>query len=186
MSSRSWLNMAVVILVFTAGTVQGRIQLADKPPRGQPAGKATSSDKPIVGVDRSYMDLTVSPCKDFYAYANGAFEKVPIPGEYAAFGVNQEIDERNFAILKGILENSARTGGPRGSVVQRVGDFYASGMDEAAIDREGLRPLTPWLSRIQAIKSPKELVAAIAQLQAQGLNVGFHLDVQVDERTRRK
>ena len=103
--------------------------------------KAARTEKPITGVDRSYMDLTVSPCKDFYAYANGAFEKVPIPGEYAAYGVNQEIDERNFAILKEILENSARTGGPKGSVVQRVGDFYASGMDEAAIDREGLRPL---------------------------------------------
>ena len=77
------------------------------------------------------MDPTVSPCKDFYAYANGAFDKVPIPGEYAAYGVNQEIDERNFAILKEILEESARTGGPKGSVVQRVGDFYASGMDEA-------------------------------------------------------
>ena len=128
------------------------------------------------------MDPTVSPCKDFYAYANGAFGKVPIPGEYAAYGVNQEIDERNFAILKEILENSARTGGPKGSVVQRVGDFYASGMNEAAIDREGLRPLTPWLSRIQAITNPKELLAIIAQLQAQGLNVGFHLEVEIDDK----
>ena len=67
-------------------------------------------------------------------------------------------------------------------MVQRVGDFYASGMDEAAIDREGLRPLAPWLSRIQAIASPKELVAVIAQLQAQGLNVGFHLDVEIDDK----
>ena len=101
------------------------------------------------------MDLTVSPCKDFYAYANGAFEKVPIPGEYAAYGVNQEIDERNFAVLKEILETSARTGGPKGSVVQRVGDFYASGMDEAAIDREGLRPLAPWLDRFRRSRGPR-------------------------------
>ena len=127
------------------------------------------------------MDLTVSPCKDFYAYANGTFDKVPISGEYAAYGVNQEIDERNFAILKEILEHSARTGGPKGSVVQHHGDFYASGMDEAAIDREGLRPLRPWLSRIQAITSPKELVAVIGQLQAWGLNVGFHLDAEIDD-----
>jgi predicted metalloendopeptidase len=96
--------------------------------------------------------------------------------------VNQEIDERNFAILKKILENSARTGGLKGSVVQRVGDFYASGMNEAAIDREGLRPLTPWLSRIRAITNPRELLAIIAQLQAQGLNVGFHLEVEIDDK----
>lgn len=199
MSRRSWLNTAVVILVVTAGAaqaeekaagtrtpqtgaVQGEIQLENKAAHGQRAGKPTIAAKPITGVDRSHMDPTVSPCKDFYAYANGAFEKVPIPGEYAAYGVNQEIDDRNFAILKEILDNSARAGGPKGSVLQRVGDFYASGMDEAAIDREGLRPLTPWLSRIQAITSPKELVAAIARLQTQGLNVGFHLEVQIDDK----
>src|SRR2546423_16518 len=79
------------------------------------------------GVNRSYMDPTAQPCKDFYTYANGAFDKVPIPGEYAAYGVNQEIDERNFAVLKEILETAAKQGGAKGSVSQRVGDFYASG-----------------------------------------------------------
>jgi predicted metalloendopeptidase len=161
MSRRSWLNRAAVILVVAAGAAQA---------------------EEISGVNRSYMDPTVSPCKDFYAYANGAFEKVPIPGEYAAYGVNQEIDNRNFAILKEILENAARTGGPKGSALQRVGDFYASGMDEAAIDREGLRPLASWLSRVQAVASPKDLVATIAQLHLRGLNVGFHLDVQIDDK----
>ncbi len=168
MSRHTWLTRAALILVVAVGAAQ--------------AEEKAVSTKPITGVDRSYMDPTVSPCKDFYAYANGAFEKVPIPGEYAAYGVNQELDDRNFAILKEILENSARTGGPKGSVVQRVGDFYASGMDEAAIDREGLRPLTPWLSRIQVITSPQELVAVIAQLQAQGLNVGFHLAIEIDDK----
>jgi predicted metalloendopeptidase len=199
MSRYAWLNIAAVILVITAsaaqaeekaagtkkpetGTVRGETQLGSKTAAGQFSGKPTIAVKPITGVDRSYMDLTVSPCKDFYAYANGAFEKVPIPGEYAAYGVNQEIDNRNFAILKGILDISARTGGPKGGVVQRVGDFYASGMDEAVIDHEGLRPLTPWLRHIQAITSPKELVAVIAQLQAQGLNVGFRLDVEIDDK----
>ena len=138
--------------------------------------------KPIRGVDRSYMELTVSPDKDFYAYANGAFDQVPIPGEYAAYGVNQEIDERNFALLKEILETSARTGGPKGSVTQRVGDFYAAGMDEAAIDRAGLQPLKPWLDEIQAIKNPAALVAIIGRLQAQGLTVGFDFGVKIDDK----
>ncbi len=175
MSKSSWFNSAVVILVVAAAA-QGGNQPADKAADGQPAGKLTS------GVERSFMDPAISPCKDFYTYANGAFDKVPIPGEYSAYGVNQELDERNFAILKEILERSARTGGPKGSVVQRVGDFYAAGMDEATIDREGLRPLAPWLSRIQEIADPKELIAVIAQLQAQGLDVGFRLDVVIDDK----
>ena len=168
MSWRSWLNVVAVFLVI-AGAVRA-------------AETATKTAAPISGLDKSYMNPTVSPCKDFYAYANGAFEKVPIPGEYPAYGVNQELDERNFAILKTILEHSARLGGPKGSVVQRVGDFYASGMDEATIEREGLRPLAPSFSRIQAIASPNELVTVIAQLQAQGVNVGFRLGVDIDDK----
>jgi predicted metalloendopeptidase len=176
MSRRSWLSAAAVILVVAVGAVRGEGGGDNRAAHGQP------TVKPVRGVDRSYMDPAVSPCKDFYAYANGAFEKVPIPGEYPAYGVNQEIDERNFAILKDILESSARAGGPKRSVVQRVGDFYASGMDEASIDRQGLRPLAPWLSRIAALADANDVVAAIAQSHAQGLNVGFHMEVQVDDK----
>src|SRR5438874_10374043 len=91
---------------------------------------AAAPIKPVVAVDRAFMNPAISPCTDFYSYANGAFDAVPIPGEYSAYGVNQEIDERNYVILKEILESSARTSGPKGSVAQRVGDFYAAGMDE--------------------------------------------------------
>ncbi len=177
MSRYSWFNRAAVVLCLTVVAAQGNAQDHNKAVQRPPTGKAA-----ISAVDRSYMDPGVSPCKDFYAYANGAFEKVPIPGEYAAYGVNQEIDERNFAILKGILESSARSGGPKGSVIQRVGDFYAAGMDEAAIDREGLRPLSAWLDRIRAIANRMELVTVMAQLQAQGINAGFHLDVEIDDK----
>jgi putative endopeptidase len=166
MSSRFWLKTAAVILIAAAAAAR--------------AGDA--ADKPILGVDRSYMDLTVSPCKNLYDYANGAFAKVPIPGEYAAYGVNQEIDERNRTILMEILEESARAGAAKGSVVQRVGDFYASGMDEAAIEREGLKPLTRWLDCIGLIKSPDDVVAIFALLHVDGLNVGFHFDVQIDDK----
>ena len=148
----------------------------------EPATTAADAVKPILGLDRSYMDPSVSPCENLYDYANGAFNKVPIPAEYAAYGVNQEIDERNFAILKAILEESAKSGAPKGSVAQRVGDFYASGMDETAIDREGLQPIAPLLKRIETLATSRELVTIIALLQAKGLNVGFHFDVQIDDK----
>jgi putative endopeptidase len=147
-----------------------------------PATSLAESVRPVVGVDRAYMDLSASPCKDFYAYANGAFDRVPIPGEYAAYGVNQEIDERNFAILRNILETSAKNGGPKGSVAQRVGDFYAAGMDEPGIEAAGLKPLTSWLQEIAAIKTPADLVATLGHMQAQGLDAGFDFGVQIDDK----
>ncbi len=142
--------------------------------------------KPITGVDRAYIDLKASPCGDFYNYANGAFNSFPIPGEYASYGVNQEIDERNFTILKSILETAARTGGPKGTVAQRVGDFYAAGMDESAIEKAGLAPLAPRLQAIAAIKTPADLMAVIGRLQAQGLDAAFNFGVQIDDKDTTK
>lgn len=136
----------------------------------------------IPAVDRSYMDLAVAPTADFYAYTCGAFDRLPIPGEYARYGVNQEIDERNFAVLKEILESSARDGGPRGSIAQRVGDFYAAGMDEAAIEAAGVRPLAPFLAIVDAIAGPEDVVPAIGRLQALGLNGGFSFGVTIDDK----
>ncbi|MBS0630916.1 MAG: M13 family metallopeptidase [Verrucomicrobia bacterium] len=137
---------------------------------------------PIKGVDRAYIDPAVSPCKDFYDYANGAFNKVAIPGEYSNWGVNEEINERNYAILKGILESSARTSGPQGSIAQRVGDFYAAGMDEATIEKDGLTSLAPYVDEIHAIKSGRDIIPTLGKLFAQGVDAGFGFGTQIDDK----
>ncbi len=131
------------------------------------------------------MDPAVSPCRDFYDYANGAYNKVPIPAAYSEYGVAQEIDARNHDILKGILEAAARAPGPKGSVTQRVGDFYASGMDEAAIERAGLRPIAPLLAAIEAATTPAELSRLIGRLQGQGVAAAFAFSIQQDDKESR-
>jgi predicted metalloendopeptidase len=157
--------------------------LAARPPVPPPALHApAAASHRILGVDPVYINPAASPCKDFYAYADGAFDKVAIPGEYASYGVNQEIDERNEAILKGILESSARTDGPTGTVIQRVGDFYASGMDKAGIEKAGLQPLAPLFAAIAGLKTPAELPVEIGRLQVLGIRTGFGFGVQVDDK----
>jgi predicted metalloendopeptidase len=136
----------------------------------------------ILGVDPGYIQKAASPCKDFYAYANGLFDQAPIPGEYASYGVNQEIDERNYKILKSILEDAAHRRGPIGTTAQRVGDFYASGMDEALIEKEGLKPLAPLLAAIQATKNPSDLLMELGRLHTMGAGPGFNFGVQVDDK----
>ncbi|HEY4299815.1 MAG TPA: M13 family metallopeptidase [Candidatus Didemnitutus sp.] len=133
-------------------------------------------------VDRAYMNLGVSPGADFYEYACGGYDHVPIPAEYASYGVNQEINERTFVILRRILESSAAHPGMKATVAQRIGDFYAAGMDEAAIERAGLAPLAPFLARIEAVQGPHDLLPLLGALAAEGLDAGFNFGVQVDDK----
>ena len=146
------------------------------------AAQTPVRDKPISAVDPAYMNRAISPCKDFYEYANGAFDKVPIPGEYSSYGVNEEIDARNEAILKRILDSTSSTHEAPGTIAQRVGDFYASGMDKALIEKTGLQPLAPVFKAIGEVKTPSELVAEIGRLDQMGLGAGFGFGVKVDDK----
>jgi putative endopeptidase len=136
------------------------------------------------GFDPANMDKSVSPCTDFYQYAVGAWvQRTTIPAEYGKYGVDQEVDARTFATVREILDAAAAdTAAPRGSERQKVGDFYAAGMDEGRIEAEGKRPFTPLLRRVAAIPDRKGLAAEIAFLQEIGANAAFHVDVIPDDR----
>jgi predicted metalloendopeptidase len=142
--------------------------------------------RPILGVDPAYMDRSADPCKDFYRFANGAYDKEPIPAAYAAYGVNQEIDERNWTLLKGLLESAASTKAVAGTPTQRIGDFFASGMDEAAIEAAGLKPLAPLFARIDGLKHGKDLAPLLADLHRQGVRGGFAFYIGIDDKDATK
>ena len=134
------------------------------------------------GLDPANLDPSVKPCEDFYQYANGGWLKAhTIPADKARFGAFEELNERNRAALARILqETSARTTWRRGSVEQKVGDFYAAGMDEAAIERRGLAPLKPTLALVDGLKDAKGLPGLLAKLHDQGLPGGFAFFVRPD------
>jgi putative endopeptidase len=136
------------------------------------------------GFDPANMDPSVSPCADFYQYSVGAWEqRTAIPAEYAKYGVDQEVETRTFAIVKEIVESAAADrSAPKGSERQKVGDFFAAGMDEARIQREGARPLEPFLVRIAAVRDRNALAAEIALLQVIGTSAAFRVEVGPDDR----
>jgi predicted metalloendopeptidase len=136
------------------------------------------------GLDPANMDTGVNPCADFFQYAVGAWEKrTTIPAEYGKYGVDQEVEARTSAVLKAIVEDAAADrSASKGSERQKVGDFFAAGMDEARIEGEGAQPLERFLARIAAVRDRNALATEIALLQAIGTGAAFHLEVGPDDR----
>src|SRR3979411_537187 len=120
------------------------------------------------GYDRASLDPNASACTDFYQYANGGWMAAnPIPAAYSSWGVANILDERNREMLHQILEASAKnTNAAKGSSEQKVGDYYATCMDEAKIEAEGLTPLLPEFARIAKINDQKSLQEEIAHLHS--------------------
>ena len=129
------------------------------------------------------LDPNVKPGDDFYHYADGGWLKNnPIPSDHTSWGSFNILTEHNNDVLHVILDDCAANPGTPGSTRQKVGDFYASGMDEAAIDAAGIKPLQPWLDKIAALKSNADLPALLADLHINGISALFTVFVTADEK----
>jgi putative endopeptidase len=137
------------------------------------------------GIDPADMDTSAPACQDFYAYAVGGWlKRNPVPGEFARWGAFTELAERNREALHTILErlSKEREKAAAGSEERKLGDFYASCMDEKAIEAQGAAPLAPELERIGKIASVADLDAEIARLQSEGVNALFRFGSQQDRK----
>ena len=127
------------------------------------------------GFDRASLDPNTAACTDFFQYANGGWLAAnPIPAAYPSWGVANVLNEKNRELLHQILEAAAKnTKATKGSSEQKVGDYYATCMDEAKIEADGLKPLAPELDRIAKIKDTKILQDEIEHLHSIGFNILF-------------
>jgi putative endopeptidase len=142
---------------------------------GQASTGAKSSAAESHGVDLTILDRTCKPCEDFFHYANGEWlKKNPVPAAYPTWGRFNELAERNREQLHGILESaSANVKALPGSNEQKIGDFYASCMDEKDVNAAGAKPLDPEFNRIGAISGAMDLQAEVARLQGMGVGALF-------------
>src|SRR6202158_4420482 len=127
------------------------------------------------GVVVAAMDTTCKPCDDFYKYANGKWTLAnPIPAAFPSWGSFTQLAEKNRETLHQILEEAAKnTSAAAGSPTRKIGDFYASCMDETKIESAGVTPIVPELSRIDKITDLAGLQEEVARLQARGVRVLF-------------
>ncbi|MEI8111815.1 MAG: M13 family metallopeptidase [Chitinophagia bacterium] len=118
-----------------------------------------SSDTSSAAFDKTGMDTTIHPGDNFFRYANGNWLKTTqIPEDQSGWGSFFTLYDNNLKKLRVILDDVASQSNAKGSAAQKVGDFYASGMDTIAIEKKGFEPLQSVLAKIAAVKNYSELV----------------------------
>ncbi|HVP54714.1 MAG TPA: M13 family metallopeptidase [Candidatus Eisenbacteria bacterium] len=144
---------------------------------------STGSAKPatVASFDLTAIDKSIDPCTDFYQYACGTWMKNnPIPPDQSSWGRFNELRERNQTILRGILEKQSAENPARNAIDQKIGDYYFSCMDKAAIEAKGTAPVKPYIDRIDAMKEKAELPAVLAGLHRGGVNAFFEFGSEPD------
>jgi putative endopeptidase len=143
---------------------------------------ARAADSPgYWGFDSANLDKTCKPCDDFFQFAMGGWMKNnPIPPEYSTWGSFTVLADKNQQALRQILEAAEKSSAPGGSNERKVGDFYSSCVDTAAIEAAGTKPMDATLQRIAEIKNTRELEALAARLQQQGVGVMFRFTSNQD------
>ncbi|MBX3226799.1 MAG: M13 family metallopeptidase [Labilithrix sp.] len=128
--------------------------------------RARTGPKPKLGsfgVDTDGMDLSVKPGDDFYKYAGGKWlAQAKIPADKTRWGAFDALGEKSRVDVHTILDEVAKGQHPKGSVAQKVADFYAAYLDTDAIEKKGMKPAQADLKAIQKLKTSKDVARLIA------------------------
>jgi putative endopeptidase len=135
----------------------------------------TSRDTPLPtlpytpGLDPSFMDRSVDPCVDFYAFACGGWQRQnPIPPDQATWSVYGKLQDEIQRHLWGLLQTAADPSSARNPVQAKIGDYFAACMDEARVDALGPKPLEPALAALARVKDRRGLAAWLAEQHSAG------------------
>ncbi|MGA0606751.1 M13 family metallopeptidase [Phenylobacterium sp. VNQ135] len=155
----SWLAAASAAALLSACATAAPLPPAAEPaPAPAPEPARPKAQVGTFGFDVSGMDTSVAPGDDFYRYAVGKWvDRTEIPPDRSnltSFGVIAETAAKR---TRAIIEDAAASNAPAGSEARKIGDYFASFMDEAAIEQLGVRPLKPELDRIAAIRTRTDL-----------------------------
>ncbi|WNG29752.1 M13 family metallopeptidase [Cystobacter fuscus] len=156
-SAVAWLAACATSAPMDKTSAQAKPTAAAVPPARSP--KPTYGG---FGVDTAGMDTSVAPGDNFYRFVNGTWqEKTEIPADRSSYGMFTALAEEASRRTRALIGESASANAPEGSEVRKLGDLFASFMDEAAIEAKGMTPLAPELGRIAAIANRKELAATL-------------------------
>lgn len=173
---KSILVSSLLATVALTGVAIAREAAAPAAPATEVATK-TGAELGTFGIDLDGMDPSVKPGDDFAAYAGGTwYTKTEIPADRAAYGMFNKLQDRSLEQTRVILEAAAAKPG------SKIGDFYASFMDQAAIEARGTAPIKPWLAAIKGATDKTALAVEMAKLQRYGIGGMFGVSVGQDDK----
>lgn len=152
--------------------------------------QADADTKPVYGTwgfDATAMDKSVKPGDDFFAYTVGTWLKnEPIPADRTFTGIDLTIDNTLKPRLRALVEEAAKTKSAVGSAQQKIGDLYASYMDEAAINTKGLTPIKADLDAIDNMNTKAEMAMRLGMAMRNGVDtpLGGYVDIDAKKPTR--
>jgi predicted metalloendopeptidase len=139
------------------------------------------------GIATEYIEPAVRPQDDFYEYLNGKWMKtVEIPADKSSWGSFAKLRDDTLPQLRTIIEKAAAGNPAKGTDAQRIGDYYASFMDEAKLEQLGITPLNGELAKIAALKDKSELPALLAHFGKIGVNVPYDFGIHQDNKDSTK
>jgi len=145
-----------------------------------PVTTSPSSEKPI---DVNLLDKSIKPGDDFFDYVNAKWIKEnPIPSTESRWGAFNILMDNTKKSLREIMEDDAKANAPQGSMAQKVGDFWYTGMDSVSIEKNGIAPLQPYLDRINSIQSKDDLIKVIAAMHKITVTSLFDEGVDADQK----
>ena len=146
-----------------------------------------TSSKSNADVVAANIDSTANPATDFFQFANGGWLKAhPIPAAESGWGIGNEVKNEIYSKLRKLSEDASVAKADKGSATQKIGDFYATGMDTVSIERQGITGLQTELDAINGIKDTKNLLDVVAQFQTKGIDVMLGLGAGQDMKNSSK